>query len=122
MSAALPLLPNAALSMTLPLSAGSRTAFRPRTPSRTSLIGMPAPEPMLSSAARQWPAGGGRVLQSKWDGFRLLVNVDAHQRVRAWSRHGTNLTDRLGPLPEVFADVPAASTFDVMPALEKWSP
>jgi ATP-dependent DNA ligase len=48
----------------------------------------------------------------KWDGFRLLIEVDDDRRVRAWSRHGTNLTPRLGGLTAAFAEAPAGSIFD----------
>lgn len=67
---------------------------------------------MLSSSARRWPDGGDWVLQPKWDGFRLLVDVDVDGRVRAWSRHGTSLTDRVGSLVEAFSPAPAGSVFD----------
>jgi ATP-dependent DNA ligase len=73
---------------------------------------MSPPEPMLSCSARRWPQGGEWVLQPKWDGFRLLVEVGADRRVRGWSRHGTNLTARLGGLTAAFADAPALSVFD----------
>jgi ATP-dependent DNA ligase len=42
----------------------------------------------------------------------VLVDVGPDGRVRAWSRHGTSLTDRVGPLVEAFAPAPAASVFD----------
>jgi ATP-dependent DNA ligase len=67
---------------------------------------------MLSASARRWPGGGEWVLQPKWDGFRLLIEVGAGSRVRAWSRHGTSLTGRLGELVAAFADSPAGSVFD----------
>jgi len=67
---------------------------------------------MLSSSGRRWPAGGEWVLEPKWDGFRLLVDVGADGRVRIWSRHGASLTDRVGPLVEAFAPAPAGSVFD----------
>ena len=67
---------------------------------------------MLSTSARRWPGGGEWVLQPKWDGFRLLIEVGADSRVRAWSRHGTSLTGRLGELIAAFADTPAGSVFD----------
>jgi bifunctional non-homologous end joining protein LigD len=73
---------------------------------------MSPPEPMLSSSASRWPEGGEWVLQPKWDGFRLLVEVGDNRRVRGWSRHGTNLTARLGRLAAAFADAPAGSVFD----------
>jgi ATP-dependent DNA ligase len=73
---------------------------------------MSPPEPMLSSSARRWPGGGEWVLQPKWDGFRLLIEVDDDRRVRGWSRHGTSLTKRLGGLTAAFARAPSGSVFD----------
>jgi ATP-dependent DNA ligase len=35
-------------------------------------------------------------MEPKWDGFRLLVAIDQHGRVRAWSRRGTSLGGHLG--------------------------
>lgn len=52
------------------------------------------------------------MLEPKWDGFRLLIAVEADRRVRAWSRHGTCLTERLGGLEGAFAEAPAGSVFD----------
>jgi bifunctional non-homologous end joining protein LigD len=73
---------------------------------------MAAPEPMLSVSARRWPAGGRWVLQPKWDGFRLLVEIDREGDTRAWSRHGTDLTARLGSLFAPLTDVARGTTFD----------
>jgi ATP-dependent DNA ligase len=67
---------------------------------------------MLSTSARRWPRGGEWVLQPKWDGFRLLIEVGADRRVRAWSRHGASLTGRLGGLLAAFGDTPAGSVLD----------
>jgi ATP-dependent DNA ligase len=67
---------------------------------------------MLSVSARSWPGGGRWVLQPKWDGFRLLVEIDRDGRARAWSRHGTDLTARLGSLLATFADMAPGTTFD----------
>jgi ATP-dependent DNA ligase len=67
---------------------------------------------MLSASSRAWPMGDDWVLQPKWDGFRLLIAIDARGRVRAWSRHGTSLTARLSELLAPFARVPAGSVFD----------
>jgi ATP-dependent DNA ligase len=67
---------------------------------------------MLSSSIRRWPTGGEWVMQPKWDGFRLLVDVDRGGRLRAWSRHGTNLTARLGSLLECFGAAPPDTVFD----------
>ncbi len=44
--------------------------------------------------------------------FRRLVDVDDDRRVRAWSRHGTSLTPRLGDVASALAEVAAGSTFD----------
>jgi ATP-dependent DNA ligase len=52
------------------------------------------------------------VLQPKWDGFRLLVEVAHGGRVRAWSRHGTSLTSRLAGLVAAFDELPCGSVFD----------
>jgi ATP-dependent DNA ligase len=52
------------------------------------------------------------VLQPKWDGFRLLVDVTPAGEVRGWSRHGTDLTTRLGSLLASFTDVAPGTTFD----------
>ncbi|MBV9421912.1 MAG: hypothetical protein JOZ98_03300 [Solirubrobacterales bacterium] len=73
---------------------------------------MGAPLPMLSTSVRRWPEGGRWVLQPKWDGFRLLVDVGADGEVRGWSRRGTNLTDRLGSLPALFTGVAPGTMFD----------
>jgi ATP-dependent DNA ligase len=67
---------------------------------------------MLSCSAQGWPEGGEWVLQPKWDGFRLLIEVDDDRNVRAWSRHGTSLTARLGGLTAAFAEPPRGSVFD----------
>ena len=85
---------------------------QPQTSSWTSLIAMAAPQPMLGVSARRWPEGGRRVLQPKWDGFRLLVDVGAGGEVRGWSRQGADLTARLGSLLAPFADVAPGTTFD----------
>ena len=52
------------------------------------------------------------MMEPKWDGFRLLVAIDRHGRMRAWSRRGTSLGDRLGSLPEPLAESPRATVFD----------
>ena len=73
---------------------------------------MPIPEPMLSTRAAAWPAQGDWMMEPKWDGFRLLVAIDHHGRVRAWSRRGTSLGDRLGSLLEPLAESPRGTVFD----------
>ena len=67
---------------------------------------------MLSTSARRWPNGKRWMLQPKWDGFRLLVDVDAGGCVRGWSRHATNLSPRLGTLLVPFNTMAPGTTFD----------
>src|SRR4051794_30945230 len=54
------------------------------------------------------PTGNGWALQPKYDGLRLLIEVLHGGRVRAWSRHGTSLTGRLGGLEDLVADAAPA--------------
>ena len=51
-------------------------------------------------------------MQPKWDGFRLLVDVGASGEIRGWSRHGTDLTARLGDLLEPLTAAAPGSVFD----------
>lgn len=67
---------------------------------------------MLASVAREWPTGDGWILQPKFDGFRLLIVVDANSRVRAWTRRGVSLDQHLQPLLGAFTDAPAGTIFD----------
>jgi ATP-dependent DNA ligase len=73
---------------------------------------MSIPEPMLSTRAATWPAQRGWVMEPKWDGFRLLVAIDQHGVVRAWSRRGASLGDRLGALLDPLADAPRGTVVD----------
>jgi ATP-dependent DNA ligase len=52
------------------------------------------------------------MIEAKWDGLRLLVAIDLHGRMPAWSRRATSLGDRLGSLLEPFAELPRATVFD----------
>src|SRR6202008_962803 len=76
---------------------------------------------MRSSSSRHWPDGGEWVLQPKWDGFRLLVDVDGRGDVRTWSRHGTVLTAPLRVPPPPFGGGPRAPLFagEVVPIGER---
>jgi ATP-dependent DNA ligase len=68
---------------------------------------------MLSTTAGQLPVGDGWVLQPKWDGYRVLVEVAAGGRARAWTRHGTSLSGRVGDLEQlVAAAVPTGTILD----------
>jgi bifunctional non-homologous end joining protein LigD len=73
---------------------------------------MPIREPMLSTRAATWPAHGDWMMEPKWDGFRLLVAIGDHARIRAWSRRGTSLGDRLGSLLAPLAQAPRGTVFD----------
>jgi bifunctional non-homologous end joining protein LigD len=73
---------------------------------------MPAPEPMLSSLGTRWPTSDDWVLQVKWDGFRLLVEIPRRGAVRAWSRHGASLTERLPNMLDPFRAMPPGTIID----------
>jgi bifunctional non-homologous end joining protein LigD len=66
---------------------------------------------MLSSPTSSWPEGEW-IMQPKWDGYRLLIDVDVSGRIRAWSRNGASLTSRLGDLLELFQQSPPGTVFD----------
>jgi DNA ligase-1 len=67
---------------------------------------------MLSTSATRWPTGGDWVLQPKWDGFRLLIEIGKDGRPKAWSRHGANLTARVERLAAAFEETTRGSLFD----------
>ncbi|MFZ0088143.1 MAG: hypothetical protein WAL63_01460 [Solirubrobacteraceae bacterium] len=73
---------------------------------------MAIPEPMLSTRAAAWPSQGGWMMEPKWDGFRLLVSIDDHGGMRAWSRRGTSLGGRLDSLLAPLAGSPRGTVFD----------
>jgi len=78
----------------------------------STLRGVAIPEPMLSTRAATWPAQGDWRMEPKWDGFRLLVAIDSGGRIRAWSRRGASLGDRLGALLAPLGGAPWGSVFD----------
>ena len=51
-------------------------------------------------------------MQPKWDGFRLLVEVNTSSEIRGWSRHGADLTAGLGDLLDPFASTAHGTVFD----------
>jgi ATP-dependent DNA ligase len=55
------------------------------------------------------------MMEPKWDGFRLLVEVGDRARIRAWSRRGRSLGDRLGSLLAPLAEAPRGTVFDAEP-------
>ena len=67
---------------------------------------------MLSARAAVWPTDGDWAMEPKWDGFRLLVEIDSAGRIRAWSRHATSLTEHLDGLLEPLLHAPRASILD----------
>ena len=67
---------------------------------------------MLSTRSTRWPTSEDWVLQVKWDGFRLLVEIPRRGMVRAWSRHGASLTERLPSILDPFRDMPPGTTID----------
>lgn len=70
------------------------------------------PEPMLSARGTKWPTGSDWVLQVKWDGFRLLLEIPRRGVVRAWSRHGASLSQRLPGILEPFREMPPGTIVD----------
>lgn len=59
---------------------------------------------MLLTSAREWPAGQGWALEPKWDGYRFVAHVDGG-RARCWTRHGTDLTSRVGALADELVEL-----------------
>lgn len=51
-------------------------------------------------------------MEPKWDGFRLLVAIDRHGRVRVWSRRGTSLAGHLGSLLAPLAEARQGTVVD----------
>jgi bifunctional non-homologous end joining protein LigD len=60
--------------------------------------------PMLLTRASEWPAGGDWALEPKWDGYRLVASIEGG-RARCWTRHGTELTSRMGALVDELAEL-----------------
>jgi ATP-dependent DNA ligase len=60
--------------------------------------------PILLTSAREWPVGGDWVLEPKWDGYRLVASVEGG-RARCWTRHGTELTSRVGALADELVEL-----------------
>ena len=65
---------------------------------------VPVLAPMLLTRAGAWPAGGGWALEPKWDGYRLVASVEGG-RARCWTRHGTQLTVRVGALVDELGEL-----------------
>jgi len=61
--------------------------------------------PLSPSASVRPPQGDDWLHEPKWDGFRFQVIKDG-ARVRFYSRHGAEYTDRLPRMVEAFAKLP----------------
>jgi bifunctional non-homologous end joining protein LigD len=64
--------------------------------------------PLSPSAYVRPPQGDDWVHEPKWDGFRFQVIKDG-ERVRLYSRHGAEYTDRLPRMVEAFGRLPTQS-------------
>ena len=64
--------------------------------------------PLSPSAAVRPLKGDGWLHEPKWDGFRFQVIKDG-TRVRLYSRHGAEYTDRLPGMVEAFGKLPTQS-------------
>lgn len=59
---------------------------------------------MLLTSARKWPAGGDWALEPKWDGYRFVARI-VGGRARCWTRHGTDLTSRVGAVADELVEL-----------------
>jgi bifunctional non-homologous end joining protein LigD len=67
---------------------------------------------MLLTSARAWPRGGDWALEPKRDGYRFVAHI-AGGRARCWTRHGTDLTSRVGALANELVELlPDGSVID----------
>ena len=64
--------------------------------------------PLSPSSAVRPPKGDDWLHEPKWDGFRFQIIKDGN-RVRFYSRHGAEYTDRLPGMVEAFAKLPTKS-------------
>ncbi len=59
--------------------------------------------PQLALLASEPPEGRDWVVETKFDGYRLLARIDARGGVRLMTRNGNDWTDRLQPLAQAIA-------------------
>ena len=64
--------------------------------------------PCLPVLGQVPPTGPGWAHQPKWDGYRLLVAKDGN-KIRLFSKGGTEWTERLTGLAEAFLELPTLS-------------
>jgi bifunctional non-homologous end joining protein LigD len=64
--------------------------------------------PLVPCSAVRPPKGDGWLHEPKWDGFRFEVIKDG-SKVRLYSRHGAEYTDRLPGMVEAFAKLPTSA-------------
>ena len=73
-----------------------------------ALTSNPTLQPCLPRPAKQPPAGPGWIHEIKHDGFRILARRDA-ERVRLFTRHGTDLTARYPKIAAAVERLPVRS-------------
>jgi bifunctional non-homologous end joining protein LigD len=66
--------------------------------------------PCLPKPAKEPPVGPGWIHEIKHDGFRILARRD-RDRVRLYTRHGTNFADRFPRIVEAVRSLPVRSCF-----------
>src|SRR5262245_6280241 len=81
--------------------------------SLTSIISMllrrrAALEPCLPRLAKEPPSGSDWIHEIKHDGFRILAHRETY-RVRLFTRHGTDFTDRFPKIAAAVVDLPVRS-------------
>lgn len=64
-------------------------------------------QPMLLQPLKPTEIKSGWLTSLKWDGFRILIHYD-HGNVRAFTRHGTEVTDRFPELRDIKLNVKSA--------------
>ncbi len=84
-------------------------------PSLPGAVAAPMPrhvEPELSTLVAAAPSGPGWLHEIKWDGYRILSQVD-HGKVALYTRRGNDWTDRLPELANALRNAPIeAAIFD----------
>jgi ATP-dependent DNA ligase len=82
---------------------GLSRSYISRMPVRLAFV-----RPLSPSAAVSPPKGDDWLHEPNWDGFRFQVIKDG-SKVRLYSHHGAEYTDRLSGMVEVFGQLPTQS-------------
>jgi bifunctional non-homologous end joining protein LigD len=82
---------------TTPSPAAVELSTAPKAPQPRTL------EPQLATLASSAPEGGDWIVETKFDGYRLLARIDARGSVRLVTRNGNDWTDRLCGLADAIA-------------------